>query len=78
MLDSFLHNMGLYNLFYDEDYNLIEIKNKLKHTVTLKRRFFAPTELEIINKYHMIKNKSRPKINVSDLINAKKNLVHTN
>lgn len=78
MLDSFLYNVGLYNLFYDGDYDLINIKNKLKHTVTLKRKFYVPTKHEIINKYHMIKTKNLPKISVNDLVNAKKNLIHVN
>ena len=76
MLNKILYNMGLFNHFYDEDFNLMEIKNKLKPTTTLTRKFYVPTEHEIINKYQMIVNRKKPKINIEELINIKKNLTH--
>ncbi len=76
MLNKILYNMGLFNHFYDEDFNLMEIKNKLKPTTTLTRQFYVPTEHEIINKYQMIVNRKKPKINIEELINIKKNLTH--
>ena len=68
--------MGLFNHFYEEDFNLMEIKNKLKPTITLTRKFYVPTEQEIMNKYQMIENRKKPKINIEELINIKKNLTH--
>lgn len=76
MLNKILYNIGLFNHFYDEDFNLIEIKNKLKPTTTLTRKFYVPTEHEIINKYQMIENRKKPKINIEELINIKKKLTH--
>ena len=54
----------------------MEIKNKLKPTTTLTRKFYVPTEHEIINKYQMIENRKKPKINIEELINIKKKLTH--
>tara|TARA_Y100001958_G_C21098123_1_gene449010 strand:- start:8 stop:241 length:234 start_codon:yes stop_codon:yes gene_type:complete len=76
MLNKILYNIGLFNHFYEEDFNLMEIKNKLKPTTTLTRRFYVPTEHEIINKYQMIENRKKPKIDIEELINIKKNLTH--
>ena len=76
MLNKILYNMGLFNHFYEEDFNLMEIKNKLKPTITLTRKFYVPTEQEIMNKYQMIENRKKPKINIEELINIKKNLTH--
>ena len=76
MLNKILYNIGLFNHFYEEDFNLMEIKNKLKPTTTLTRKFYVPTEHEIINKYQMIENRKKPKINIEELINIKKNLTH--
>lgn len=76
MLNKILYNIGLFNNFYEEDFNLMEIKNKLKPTITLTRKFYVPTEYEIINKYQMIENRKKPKINIEELINIKKNLTH--
>jgi len=76
MLNKILYNIGLFNHFYEEDFNLMEIKNKLKPTTTLTRKFYVPTEHEIINKYQMIENRKKPKINIEELINIKKKLTH--
>lgn len=76
MLNKILYNIGLFNHFYEEDFNLMEIKNKLKPTITLTRKFYVPTEQEIMNKYQMIENRKKPKINIEELINIKKKLTH--
>ena len=78
MFNSILYNMGLYNVLYDDDYNLINIKNTLKKTKTLKKKFYIPTDIEIQNKYHRIKLKKRPRINVTDIIHIKNNLKQIN
>tara|TARA_Y100000389_G_C17407278_1_gene488796 strand:- start:834 stop:1070 length:237 start_codon:yes stop_codon:yes gene_type:complete len=74
MLSSILYNIGLYDKIYDEDYNLLKIKNNLKKTYTLKKKFYFPTIKEIQNKYHNIKLKNKPTINVNDIIFIKNNL----
>tara|TARA_B100000401_G_C52728568_1_gene682346 strand:+ start:917 stop:1153 length:237 start_codon:yes stop_codon:yes gene_type:complete len=76
MLNKLLYNIGLYDVFYDGDYNLMNIKNNLKPTVTLTRKFYTPTEQEIINKYQMRENRIKPKIDIVELLEVKKNLVH--
>tara|TARA_B100001564_G_C20202782_1_gene473645 strand:- start:331 stop:567 length:237 start_codon:yes stop_codon:yes gene_type:complete len=76
MFNSFLNKIGLYNIFNEGDYELIKIRENLKHTVTLRKQFYAPTEQEIMNKYQMIINRKKPKIDVDSLIEAKKNLIH--
>ena len=76
MLNKLLYNIGLYDVFYEGDYNLMNIKNNLKPTVTLTRKFYTPTEQEIINKYQMRENRIKPKINIDELLEVKKNLVH--
>ena len=78
MLNKLLYNIGLYDIFYEGDYDLMNIKNNLKPTVTLTRKFYTPTENEIINKYQMRENRNKPKININELIEAKKNLIHIN
>jgi len=78
MLNKLLYNIGLYECFYDGDYNLINIKNNLKSTVTLTRKFYTPTENEIINKYQMRKNRVKPKIDIDELLEIKKNLIQIN
>ena len=70
--------MGLYNMLYEEDYTLMSIKNNLKKTYTLKKHFYNPSKLEILNKYHMFQLKKKPIINQSDIINIKKNLKQIN
>lgn len=76
MLNKLLYNIGLYDVFYEGDYNLMNIKNNLKPTVTLTRKFYTPTEQEIINKYQMRENRIKPKIDIDELLEVKKNLVH--
>ena len=44
MLNKLLYNIGLYDIFYEGDYDLMNIKNNLKPTVTLTRQFYVPTE----------------------------------
>ena len=78
MFNSFLNTIGLYNVFNEGDYELIKIRENLKHTVTLRRQFYTPTKEEILNKYQIIINKKKPRIDVEALVNAKKNLVHVN
>ena len=78
MFNSFLNKIGLYNVFNEGDYELIKIRENLKHTVTLRRQFYTPTKKEIINKYQIIINKKKPRINVEELVNAKKKLIHVN
>tara|TARA_B100001559_G_scaffold162412_1_gene136267 strand:+ start:2034 stop:2270 length:237 start_codon:yes stop_codon:yes gene_type:complete len=77
MLNKLLYNIGLYDIFYEGDYNLMNIKNNLKPTVTLTRKFYTPTEHEIINKYQMRENRVKPKIDIDELLAVKKKLVHT-
>ena len=76
MFNSFLNKIGLYNIFNEGNYELIKIRKNLKHTITLKKQFYVPTEQEIMNKYQMIINRKKPKIDVNSLIEAKKNLIH--
>ena len=76
MLNKLLYNIGLYDIFYEGDYNLMNIKNNLKPTVTLTRKFYTPTEQEIINKYQMRENRIKPKIDIDELLEVKKKLVH--
>ena len=76
MLNKLLYNIVLYECFYDGDFNLINIRNNLKPTVTLTRRFYTPTEHEIINKYQMRENRIKPRINITELLEIKKNLIH--
>ena len=78
MLNKLLYNIGLYDIFYEGDYNLMNIKNNLKPTVTLTRKFYTPTENEIINKYQMRENRIKPKININELLEVKKNLIQIN
>ena len=78
MLNKLLYNIGLYECFYEGDYNLMNIKNNLKPTVTLTRQFYVPTENEIINKYQMRENRNKPKININEIVEVKKNLIHIN
>ena len=78
MLNKLLYNIGLYECFYEGDYNLMNIKNNLKPTVTLTRQFYVPTENEIINKYQMRENRNKPKIDINELLNVKKNLIEIN
>ena len=72
MLNKLLYNIGLYDIFYEGDYDLMNIKNNLKPTVTLTRKFYTPTENEIINKYQMRENRIKPKININELLEVKK------
>ena len=74
MFSSILYNIGLYDKIYDEDYTLLQIKNNLKKTYTLKKKFYFPTINEIQNKSHRIKLKSRPCININDIIYSKNKL----
>ena len=78
MLNKLLYNIGLYDIFYEGDYDLMNIKNNLKPTVTLTRKFYTPTENEIINKYQMRENRNKPKIDINELLNVKKNLIEIN
>ena len=78
MLNKLLYNIGLYDIFYEGDYDLMNIKNNLKPTVTLTRKFYTPTENEIINKYQMRENRIKPKININELLEVKKKLIQIN
>ena len=78
MFNSFLNTIGLYNVFNEGDYELIKIRQNLKHTVTLKKQFYIPTKEEIVNKYQILINRRKPRIDVEALVNAKKNLIHVN
>jgi len=70
--------LGLHEYIYSKEdiYNnyLIDIKNNLKHTITLKKKFYIPSKLEILNKHFMIQLKNKPKINIQDIIDTKNNL----
>jgi hypothetical protein len=70
--------LGIETYIYSKEdlynYYLYDIKNNLKHTVTLKKQFYIPTQLELQNKVFMLNLKKKHKINVNDLINSKNNL----
>ena len=74
MLNKILFNIGLYEYFNDDDYTLMEIKNNLKSTKTLKKKFYIPNKIDILNKYHKIQIKKKPTINISEILLIKKNL----
>ena len=74
ILYNLLYNILLYICFFDEDYNLMNIKKNLKHTITLKKQFYVPTKKEIVNKYQMWRNRIKPKIDINELLEIKKNL----
>ena len=67
MISLLLHKLGIYN---EIDY----IRNNLKHTKTLRRKFYKPDEREVLNKMIMICYKNKLYFNSEDLINAKKKL----
>jgi len=64
------------NTYYDNecDLTIINIKNNLKKTTTLTRRYYKPNLLELKNKIFFRKLKHLYKFNTNDLIEAKKNL----
>jgi len=70
--------LGLETYIYSDEeiynYLLLDIKKKLKPTKTLKKVFYTPTKNEIENKHFMIHIKNKPKIDVLELIECKKNL----
>ena len=70
---------------YNDDYNsntydltIMNIKNNLKKTTTLTRRYYKPDILELKNKIFLRNLKHLHKYNPNDLIDAKKNLKKTN
>ena len=66
-----------YNDIYDSntyDLTIINIKNNLKKTTTLTRKYYRPDVLELKNKIFFRNLKHLYKINSDDLIEAKKNL----
>jgi len=74
MLNKILYKLGLYEYFNDDDYILTEIKNNLKSTKTLKKIFYTPNKIDILNKYHKIQIKKKPTINISEILLIKENL----
>ena len=58
----------------EQSITLEEVKNNLKPTQTLKKKFYIPTKNEIQNKSFMIRIKNKPKITKEQLIECKKNL----
>ena len=71
MISYILHKMGIYS---ELDY----VRNNLKHTKTLRRKFYNPNKKEILNKMIMICYKNKLNFTSDDLINAKKKLQHIN
>lgn len=70
-----------YNDVYDPntyDLTIMNIKNNLKKTTTLTRRYYKPDILELKNKIFLRNLKHLHKHNPNDLIEAKKNLKKTN
>ena len=66
-----------YNDIYDSntyDLTIINIKNNLKKTTTLTRKYYRPDVLELKNKIFFRNLKFLYKISSDDLIEAKKNL----
>tara|TARA_Y100000741_G_C18223413_1_gene546853 strand:- start:790 stop:1017 length:228 start_codon:yes stop_codon:yes gene_type:complete len=60
-------------LYYN--YNEIElIRMNLKHTKTLKKRFFIPKKEDILNKMYTIKYRNNPRFNKTELIKIKESL----
>ena len=59
---------------YDLNPDILNIKNNLKKTYTLKKKFYKPTFNEINNKLFMINLKKKYKINHEELILIKNNL----
>lgn len=70
MISYILHKMGIYS---ELDY----IRNNLKHTKTLRRKFYKADQKEILNKMIMICYKNKLNFTSDDLINAKKKLQNT-
>tara|TARA_Y100000389_G_C17168782_1_gene368067 strand:- start:322 stop:564 length:243 start_codon:yes stop_codon:yes gene_type:complete len=70
--------LGVADYIYSKEnlynYYLEEVKNNLKPTQTLKKKFYIPTKNEIQNKSFMIRIKNKPKIIKEQLIECKKNL----
>ena len=68
-----LNKLGLYK--YNESKSEIDIiRSNLKHTVMLKRQFYIPNKIDLLNKMYMIKYKNNPKIDCDELLKAKQNL----
>lgn len=67
MISYVLHKIGIYS---ELDY----IRNNLKHTKTLRRKFYNANQKEILNRMIMICFKNKLNFTSDDLINAKKNL----
>ena len=59
---------------YNLDKNIINIKNNLKKTITLKKKFYTPSLIELKNKIFFRELKYKHKININDLIQTKNNL----
>ena len=72
---SLYHYFANYNDIYDSntyDLTIINIKNNLKKTTTLTRRYYKPDLLELKNKIFFRNLKHLYKISPDDLIEAKK------
>ena len=70
MFSYILNKIGLYY-----NYNEIElIKMNLKHTKTLKKKFFIPKKEDILNKMYIIKYRNNPRFNKDELIRVKESL----
>jgi len=71
----------LKNIFINDsnlDSNLLNIKNNLKKTITLKKIFYTPTYNELNHQIFLFNLKKKMKINIDDLINIKINLKNIN
>ena len=71
VLNYILSRLGL---IYNESNEIINVRKNLKHVNTLKRKFYVPEKKEILNKLYIIKYRNNPKVNIDDLLLAKKNL----
>ena len=50
----------------------------LKHTKTLKKKFFIPTQKDILNKMYIIKFKNKPRFEKNEIIKIKNSLKSAN
>lgn len=71
MISYVLHKLGIYS---ELDY----IRNNLKHTKTLNKKFYKPDPKEVLNKMILICYKNKLNFTSDDLINAKKKLQNVN
>jgi hypothetical protein len=71
VLNYILSKLGL---IYNESNEIINVRNNLKRTSTLRRTFYVPEKKEILNKLYIIKYRNNPKFKIDDLLRAKNNL----